>query len=514
MATPFPFPLTAAQVGTYFVGQYYQVLKQQPEFVHQFYSDASTMLRIDGNTKEIATAMLQIHALVMSLNYTEVEIKTANSLESWNGGVLVMVSGSVQMKDFTTWRKFVQTFFLAPQEKGYFVINDIFHFIDEEPILHHPAVMLAHGNLDSKLNASMAIPEPVSDYLLGGEIHAREFVPPDVKDNGPVDSYGFVEQRLQQVAESENILEENAADQSNGSLQNTVNSVHDNRPSSVEEPVGEPQKQTYASILRVVKGQAAPSVAASSVAASSVAALHSVNKNAPPLASDWNRSLPSTTQHPLASSNTIERPVAEAADEISPFEDEGEIKSVYVRNLPPTVSVSEIEEEFKKFGKLKYPEGVVIRSRKDVGVCYAFVEFEDMSGVQNAVKAASVEIAGRQVYIEERRPNSNIPSRVGRTVRGRGRGSYQSEAPRGRFGSRSFGRGGGHDGSDRDYNRLRGNGFYRPSIRQDRGNAGGVAEKEEQTSSFRLNGVAGEEEQGLPSKAEQKMGCACPPSEE
>lgn len=42
----------------------------------------------------------------------------------------------------------------------------------------------------------------------------------------------------------------------------------------------------------------------------------------------------------------------------------GEIKSVYVRNLPPTVSVSEIEEEFKNFGNLKYPEGVVIRSRK------------------------------------------------------------------------------------------------------------------------------------------------------
>lgn len=45
------------------------------------------------------------------------------------------------------------------------------------------------------------------------------------------------------------------------------------------------------------------------------------------------------------------------------------------------------------------------------------------------------------------------------------------EPPRGRFGSRSFGRG-GHDGSDRDYNRLRGNGFYRPSLRQDRGNSG------------------------------------------
>ncbi|XP_030974202.1 nuclear transport factor 2-like isoform X3 [Quercus lobata] len=92
------------------------------------------------------------------------------------------------------------------------------------------------------------------------------------------------------------------------------------------------------------------------------------------------------------------------------MEDEGEIRSVYVRNLPPTVSASEIEEEFKNFGTLS-DEGVVVRSRKDVGVCYAFVEFEDMTGVQNAIKAGSLQIAGRQVYIEERRPNRNIPSR-------------------------------------------------------------------------------------------------------
>nr|CAN83111.1 hypothetical protein VITISV_026573 [Vitis vinifera] len=60
MATSFPFHVTAAQVGAYFVGQYYQVLQQQPDFVHQFYSDASTVLRVDGNTRETASAMLVI----------------------------------------------------------------------------------------------------------------------------------------------------------------------------------------------------------------------------------------------------------------------------------------------------------------------------------------------------------------------------------------------------------------------------------------------------------------------
>jgi hypothetical protein len=32
------------------------------------------------------------------------------------------------------WRKFVQTFFLAEQPNGYFVLNDIFRFLKEETV--------------------------------------------------------------------------------------------------------------------------------------------------------------------------------------------------------------------------------------------------------------------------------------------------------------------------------------------------------------------------------------------
>lgn len=90
----------------------------------------------------------------------------------------------------------------------------------------------------------------VSNYLLGGEVQAREFMAsPDVKENGLVDHYSFGEQGLQQVPESEHILENNAAEESNGLLQNTVNVIQDHLLPAVEEPVGEPQKHTYASIV-------------------------------------------------------------------------------------------------------------------------------------------------------------------------------------------------------------------------------------------------------------------------
>ncbi|KAI7981514.1 hypothetical protein LOK49_Contig34G00013 [Camellia lanceoleosa] len=41
----------------------------------------------------------------------------------------------------------------------------------------------------------------------------------------------------------------------------------------------------------------------------------------------------------------------------------GELKSVYVRNLPSTISVVDIELEFKTFGRI-LPDGVFIRNRK------------------------------------------------------------------------------------------------------------------------------------------------------
>ena len=105
-------------------------------------------------------SLQQIHTLVMSLNFTAIEIKTINSLDSWDGGVLVMLSGSVKIKDFNGRRKFVQTFFLAPQDKGYFVLNDIFQYFDDGMIYQHPASTLQENKLDAQLNVSSPVAEP------------------------------------------------------------------------------------------------------------------------------------------------------------------------------------------------------------------------------------------------------------------------------------------------------------------------------------------------------------------
>ncbi|KAM7261444.1 hypothetical protein ACFE04_008811 [Oxalis oulophora] len=129
-----------------------------------------------------------------------------------------------------------------------------------------------------------------------------------------------------------------------------------------------------------------------------------------PASSEWNH-IPEPANYQVAAlSDSIEKSGTYMNAIEEEEEEEDEIKSVYVKNIQPSMTESEIEEGFKKFGEIK-PDGVIIRSRKDIGICYAFVEFEDMTGVQNAIEAGSTHVAGRPVYIEERRPNCFIPSR-------------------------------------------------------------------------------------------------------
>ncbi|XP_026444088.1 uncharacterized protein LOC113344300 isoform X1 [Papaver somniferum] len=72
---------------------------------------------------------------------------------------------------------------------------------------------------------------------------------------------------------------------------------------------------------------------------------------------------------------------------------------IYIKNQSMTAMEEQVEKEFKSFGPIKR-RGVQVRSNK--GFCFAFVEFEQLSSMQNAVKAGLVTIASRQVYIEEK----------------------------------------------------------------------------------------------------------------
>ncbi|KAL1550106.1 nuclear transport factor 2-like [Salvia divinorum] len=384
MANQYATQVTAWQVGSYFVQQYYQVFQQQREYVHHFYNDSSSMMRVDGEFSESASDMMKIHEVLMSLNFLRIEIKTIKSLESWNGGVLVVVTGSVKLRDFSYWRKFVQTFFLAPQEKGYFVLNDMFHFADDE-VAHQPSAPVQEQHVDYRPTSSSHLPgPPVSDYALEEEDPELE---PELGQ--------------EQEPEVDKLEEEPHYEETSHVLQNPLATMHEPQL-FVEEPIGEPEKLTYASILRV-KGRAQPPPIS-----------QPAYTPRPPVA-DWDHISQPVVQQPIST------PPSSGLDiiEESLSAQEGEPKSVYVRNLPSSVTSLDLQQEFENFGRIKH-DGIFLRNRMDTGVCYAFVEFEDIQSVRNALKASPIQLGGRKVYVEERRPNSGA-ARGGRGgIRGRG----------------------------------------------------------------------------------------------
>jgi hypothetical protein len=106
---------------------------------------------------------------IMEMDVMKAEIRTVDSQESLGGGVTVLVTGHLTGHDGVR-REFSQSFFLAPQEKGYFVLNDMFRFVADDPslaataaqpevdaVLPPVAAPLANGT--SALAAELVIPE-------------------------------------------------------------------------------------------------------------------------------------------------------------------------------------------------------------------------------------------------------------------------------------------------------------------------------------------------------------------
>lgn len=98
-----------------------------------------------------------INDLICSLDYKnyKAEIKTADAQDSFKDGVIVMVTGCLTGRDKLR-RKFAQTFFLAPQDKGYFVLNDVFRYVEENET--DTVSEMINGTVD--VQAEVLTPDP------------------------------------------------------------------------------------------------------------------------------------------------------------------------------------------------------------------------------------------------------------------------------------------------------------------------------------------------------------------
>lgn len=403
---------TAQIVGNAFVDQYYHILHHSPEQVYKFYQDSSVLSRQEANgLTSSVTTMQAINEKILSLdsiNY-KAEIKTADAQNSHQRGVILLVTGCLTGRDNVT-KNFTQTFFLAPQEKGYFVLNDIFRYIEEnEPL---------ESSSKSVNGADGSTPVVLSSD--------PEHIPvPDHSTFDPATIAASEEQNIAEVCdpsdnEEDSVIEEEVVNEA-------ITHQNQNETAAVDlcdVPATLDEKKSYASIVKVNKASTGATIVYAPTRRTQVVTA----KSEQPLLGSEKTSGPPET---LDSSNYN-------APEHYDAHEEG--YSIYVRNLPSIATPAQLEEAFRTFGLIKN-NGIQVRSNKQ-GFCFGFVEFESNSSMQNAIKASPITIGGRQAVVEEKRTTSRA---VG-SSRGRypsGRGGFRSENFRGRggnYGGRSYGR--------------------------------------------------------------------------
>ncbi|KAJ4473082.1 hypothetical protein J3R30DRAFT_3514622, partial [Lentinula aciculospora] len=203
-----------SEVGWQFVPQYYNFVNKEPERLHCFYNKQSTFIHgSEGEDSKTCHGQQEIHAQITSLGFQDCKIfiNSVDAQSSADGGIIIQVIGEMS-NDSGPWRKFVQTFFLAEQPNGYFVLNDIFRFLKEDAV---------EGDSSDEAEPVAIVSEPVSapEPVATPAEYSREPSPPPPPAEVIEVTVAPVEESpvtVEEIAESEPILAPDPEPQLNG----------------------------------------------------------------------------------------------------------------------------------------------------------------------------------------------------------------------------------------------------------------------------------------------------------
>ena len=123
----------ANRVAKEFTRLYYHILNDNPEYLHQFYGQSSTVTvsetQDDGSNLTVRADTLELIKGLTLRMFAEVRVTLTNCTPqtSIGGSIQLMVSGVMHQKNCDEERLFTQALLLAKQDQGYYVLNDTVH---------------------------------------------------------------------------------------------------------------------------------------------------------------------------------------------------------------------------------------------------------------------------------------------------------------------------------------------------------------------------------------------------
>ena len=121
------------EVGWYFVEQYYTTLSRSPEKLYLFYNKRSQFVSGTETDKvPVCVGQRAINDRIQELSFQDCKVRVTNvDSQASDSNIVIQVIGELSNKS-QPHKKFCQTFVLATQTNGYFVLNDVFRYLADE----------------------------------------------------------------------------------------------------------------------------------------------------------------------------------------------------------------------------------------------------------------------------------------------------------------------------------------------------------------------------------------------
>ncbi|KAI1384713.1 uncharacterized protein F4822DRAFT_433253 [Hypoxylon trugodes] len=483
------------EVAWFFVEQYYTTLSKTPEKLHLFYGKRSQF--VYGQEAEVANVSVgrqNIQDRIKELDFQDCKVRVSNvdSQASFDN-IVIQVIGETSNKAGDP-KKFVQTFVLAQQPSGYFVLNDILRYIKEEgdeeaveatqdeqadPVtLSVPAAKeepealptepaekpasFDAGVIDKKLEEATEAPKeaaPTNGDVAAEAAASEPAAAPETASKQETEAVPDPEETAQEIAEEDTKEPEKPADPSPTPVQ-TRQPPPAAAAAPAPAPAQPPKPMTWASRAAAAAGPR-PVVPLPAKAATPVAAPQS-RPAASAQSATPQTSAPAQTQTQTSETATPATPAKETSAEwqtaggdskrgnrplsISGLQAEKDSTMGYVKYVTDKVKHEDLKAALAQHGELVYFD---INRQKNC----AFVEFATAGGYQTAVAANPHVVNGENIVVEPRRPKagayggSNYTAGRGNVQNRPGRGGFDgrsgSQGGRGNFGGQGRGRGGG-----------------------------------------------------------------------
>ncbi|KAI9893610.1 MAG: hypothetical protein M1814_006406 [Vezdaea aestivalis] len=481
------------EVGWSFVKQYYKSLHSHPEKLHLFYNKKSQFVSgIEAEKVNISVGRSAIADRFKTLDFEDCKVLLTNvDIQSSDSNILLQVIGAMSNKG-EPHNKFIQTFILTRQSVGYYVLNDMLRFIQDEADDAEVADNAVEVGTEKEITTKPAnIPtDPVEvDAVNSEEVPAVEDAPVDSgvpkEEEEPLKSGASEPQTvngLNNGPEAEIVEAEDAPVAA--VTPSHPRATSEESPSSDSEPpstsksakVSSPQAElahkaeapraekpaevkpqvpkTWANLVAASDSKpasrapativpaATPAPTRASASATAAAAAPTPPGEAAPAA-------PAAGPQPASGWQTAGQEHAKRQSRPQSMSGDRPNTSAYIKYVTEKVEEKELRSALEAFGELAYFD--ISRPKN----C-AFAEFATVTGYNAAIAANPHRVNGESIVVEERRPRANAyggsaynPNRNGPN---RGRGSFDARAGgqngRGGF-QRDGGRGGGNYGQGR-----------------------------------------------------------------